>query len=121
MSKKLIIFDESEEDGMRSIQFGKVVIDIDIYAELDFIQVNFPSIEGEGAPERENRFWEWYARRISSIANSPVSRPAVQRLYQYLDSEAKKISDFFFPKPDSSTDSGKTQGDQIATASPTAG
>lgn len=121
MSKKLIIFDESEEDGIRAVQFGKVVVDIDIFQELDFIQVNFPSVENESVIERDNRFWDWYCRRISGIAKAPVSRPAVQKLYQYLESEAKKISDFFFPKPDSSTDSGKTQGDQTATENPTAG
>lgn len=120
MSKKQIIFDENEEDGIRSVQFGKTVVDIDIFQELDFVQVSFPTIEGESAIERDNRFWDWYARRISGIAKVPVSRPAVQRLWQYLNGEAKTISDFFFPKLDSSTDSGKTPEPETDSAKPTA-
>ena len=120
MSKKCIIFDESEEDGLRSIQFGKVVIDIDIFQELDFITVNFPTVEGETTVQRDDRFWDWYTRRISGMAGIPVARPAVQKLYNYLKEEEKKITDFFFPKPDSSTDSGKILEGTSVTESPTA-
>lgn len=120
MSKKFIVFDEGEEDGIRAMQLGNVVVDLDIYQELDFIAVNFPTVENESAIERDNRFWDWYARRISQFAKVNVSRPVVQRIYRYLEEEAKKITDFFFPVPDSSTDSGKIQGEQSATDSPTA-